>query len=59
MEEDYKTTTTRMVTPPENKHYNILRTTVIRASKALGWTFHTAVGTANYKSTVHDSIVHN
>ena len=38
--DDYKTTATLMVKLPENKRYNISRTTVSRASKALDWTFY-------------------
>ena len=37
IEEDY---TVGQIKLTENKRYNISRTTVIRASKVLGWTFY-------------------
>ena len=40
IEEDDETTASQIVKLLEDKGYNISRTTVIRARKALGWNFH-------------------
>ena len=40
MQEDDETTATQMVIILEDRGYKIYKTTVVRARKALGWTFH-------------------